>query len=149
MSEQWWMMFEDDQVDVMSVQRAMRGIGKRIDIAVAPNGWLPLDQLRECLHERGGTLPELILLDINLPLGSGHEAIKALKADAEACRIPVVVLSTSDHECDVAAALAAGAAGYFVKPVSFDAFQEMVRIVAEYWELGLKPRQRACGGAAS
>ncbi len=134
-SHNWWLMFEDDQVDVMTVERALRRLERPIDLVVVPNGLSPLEQLRDCQTERKDSSPSLILLDINLPLGSGHETLARLKGDPATRRIPIVVLSTSDQERDVSSALAAGAAGYFVKPPGFAEFQRLVQTLADYWHL--------------
>lgn len=143
MTQAWWMLYEDDQVDVMAIDRALQRLGHSVDLMVAPNGLNPEEQLRECEKSRGGLPPDLILLDINLPLGSGHETLAALKQNESAKRIPVVVISTSDQEKDVRLAFEGGVAGYFVKPSGFEEFVGVMRALTQYWSLSLPRRVAA------
>lgn len=77
--------------------------------------------------------PDLILLDINMPRMNGRELLTALKADEKLASIPVVVLTTSDIERDVAASYKMGAAGYITKPVDIDQFIDAIRQLDNYW----------------
>ena len=139
MNRPWWLLIEDDQVDTMSVERSLRVAGSEIDLAVVPNGFEPVEHFRASMRERHGFPPQLILLDINLPLASGHEVLSALKAAPEARRVPVVMLTTSGHDRDIHEAYERGAAGYFVKPLDFSAFTEAIRVLADYWALARLP----------
>ncbi|WP_374571167.1 response regulator [Phenylobacterium sp.] len=77
--------------------------------------------------------PRAVFLDLKLPKVDGLEVLRRIKADPRTQATPVVVLSSSREERDVAAAYAAGANSYVVKPVNFDQFSQMVRQVAAYW----------------
>lgn len=78
-------------------------------------------------------LPDLILLDLNLPKINGHEVLKEIKARPYLKRIPIVVLTSSKDEGDRAKSYDSGVNSYLVKPVSFEGFLEVVQEVAEYW----------------
>lgn len=78
-------------------------------------------------------MPKVILLDLKLPDKSGLEVLRELKADERTKYIPVVVLSTSREEKDVAEAQKLGLNGYVVKPDDFEKFAEAVRHIGYYW----------------
>lgn len=77
--------------------------------------------------------PDLVLLDLRLPKVDGLDVLKAVKADPELGRIPVVVLTTSKQEMDVARAYQLHANSYTVKPVDFDAFVKLMNTIGYYW----------------
>jgi len=87
--------------------------------------------------------PRFILLDLKLPKVSGLEVLRQIKADARTRRIPVVVLTSSKEERDVAASYDLGVNSYVVKPVGFEEYTAAVADVARYWnnlnEVGGRP----------
>jgi CheY-like chemotaxis protein len=78
-------------------------------------------------------MPGLILLDLNMPRKDGREALREIKADPELREIPVVVLTTSKAEEDVANSYSDGANSFITKPVSFAALIEVVQTLGKYW----------------
>ena len=83
--------------------------------------------------------PDLILMDLSLPRMDGWEATRRLKADERTRTIPVVILTSSREEPDIAAAYRLGANSYIVKPVDFEAFARAVSEVGLYWLLLNEP----------
>lgn len=77
--------------------------------------------------------PGLVLLDLRLPKVDGLEVLKRIKADAELAQIPVVILTTSTAESDVARAYDCHANSYLVKPVDFTQFVELMEVLDYYW----------------
>ena len=77
--------------------------------------------------------PDLVLLDLRLPKLSGHEVLKQIKSLEELRAIPVVILTTSKNEYDIAKAYLNHANSYLVKPLGLDKFQEMVKEIEVYW----------------
>jgi len=77
--------------------------------------------------------PEMILLDIHLPKVNGHEVLRQVKRDDRLKTIPVIMLTTSDRDEDVAESYGAGANSYIAKPVSSADFRAHIRTVKEYW----------------
>ena len=75
----------------------------------------------------------MILLDLRLPKLSGHEVLKQIKSLEELRAIPVVILTTSKNEYDMAKAYLNHANSYLVKPLGLDKFQEMVKEIEVYW----------------
>ena len=140
------LLVEDDEVDVMAVERAMRQNEMANPLHVVGDGE---EALRFLLHEdeygdpETAPRPDLILLDLNMPRMNGLEFLRIVKKSVELREIPVVVLTTSDEEKDVKLSYAHCAAGYIVKPVSFDNFVEAVKTLFVYWTLSRTPRQAA------
>ena len=77
--------------------------------------------------------PNLVLLDINLPGMSGFDVLHRMKADPELCTIPVVMLTASSDEQDVAKSYASGASTFITKPVQPDDFKNVIEQFASYW----------------
>jgi CheY-like chemotaxis protein len=132
------LLVEDDPVDAMTMCRAFRSAGIAHPLQVVQNGKEALAYLRGAdRYATGGSVPRphLILMDLNMPLMSGHELLLILKRDLELRRIPVVIVSTSDREKDVGLAYDLGAAGYVVKPLEFVRFVSAVETICRYWRL--------------
>jgi CheY-like chemotaxis protein len=126
------LLVEDDQVDVMNVQRAFNKSHISSPLRVAGNGVDALDQLR------GGDISLhrlLILLDLNMPRMNGIEFLRELRKDSELRHLPVVVLTTSDDERDRIDAYHLNVAGYIVKPVTFTNFCDAMATLNKYWQL--------------
>ncbi|OIQ88074.1 response regulator rcp1 [mine drainage metagenome] len=77
--------------------------------------------------------PDLILLDLNMPRLDGRDVLEALHADPGLADIPVVVMTTSDAEADIARSYALGANSFITKPVDFDRFQQVMQAIEAYW----------------
>jgi CheY-like chemotaxis protein len=126
------LLVEDDQVDVMNVQRAFKKNNIANPLWVAGNGVEALDKLKTgeiSLHRL------LVLLDLNMPRMNGIEFLKALRAEDEFRHLPVVVLTTSDDERDRIEAYHLNVAGYIVKPVTFQNFCDAMATLNKYWAL--------------
>jgi CheY-like chemotaxis protein len=126
------LLVEDDQVDVMNVQRAFRKNNISNPLWIAGNGVEALDKLRS------GEIPQsrlLVLLDLNMPRMNGVEFLRHLRADGELRQLPVVVLTTSDDERDRLEAYHLNVAGYIVKPVTFVNFCDAMATLNKYWSL--------------
>ena len=82
---------------------------------------------------------DLILLDLNMPRMNGTEFLKTIKADEALKKIPVIVLTTSNSEQDIARSFELGAAGYMVKSVDYKKFTEIIKTIDLYWTLSELP----------
>jgi CheY-like chemotaxis protein len=83
--------------------------------------------------EPAARLPDLILLDLNLPRKDGRELLAEIKADERLRRIPVVVLTTSQAEDDIAKAYGLYANCYITKPMDLDQFARVVKSIEDFW----------------
>jgi len=77
--------------------------------------------------------PGIVLLDLNMPKKDGREALREMKADPELCRIPIVVLTTSQAEEDVIRTYGLGVSSFITKPVSFEGLVDAVQVICRYW----------------
>lgn len=127
------LLVEDDEIDVMTVRRALRELHVANPLDVAGNGEEALDYLKS--HDA----PCLILLDINMPRMNGIEFLRVAKADEALCTIPVVVLTTSHEERDKLESFKLGVAGYMNKPVDYREFVETIRTIDLYWSISELP----------
>lgn len=130
------LLVEDNEDDALLIQRAFRRIGSVHPIRVLPDGEQAVAYLsgQGAYAERAShPLPALMLLDLKLPRRSGFEVLEWLRGEPGLRRLPVVVLTSSQESQDVDRAADLGANSYLVKPVHFDALQEMVRSLRLYW----------------
>jgi CheY-like chemotaxis protein len=130
------LLAEDDSDDRLLVKDAMSDCGWEGEIHCVENG----EELLDYLMRRGkyqatspAPRPGLILLDLNMPKKDGREALRQIKADPSLKRIPVVVLTTSKADTDVASLYDLGANSFVSKPVRFDALVDVFRILGQYW----------------
>lgn len=133
------LLVEDDEVDIMNVMRAFKKINLTNPLYIARDGVEALALLRGPCGPAGMGRPGIILLDINMPRMNGIEFLSAIRLDPELKILPVIVLTTSDEECDVIAAYQLNVAGYIVKPVSFEQFVEAMAALDHYWTLSEMP----------
>jgi CheY-like chemotaxis protein len=120
----------------MLVKDAFRELGIKNDFRSVENGKALLDYLRRAGDYADSSLspqPDLILLDLNMPLVPGKEALKEIKASGKLRSIPVVVLTTSAEKANVAECYCLGASAYVVKPVGFHALTDAARSISEFW----------------
>ena len=130
------LLVEDNPSDVELTRRALRKNGIPNELVVAEDGQEALDYVFSSGRHAGRSPaepPVLILLDLRLPKVDGLAVLEALKSNQASRRIPVVVLSTSNEECDLSAAYDLGVNGYIRKPVDFDRFVDAVKHVGNYW----------------
>ena len=123
-------LVEDDEVDVMNVQRAFEKASILAPVFRAGDGVEALDLLR------GSSLPaarRLVLLDLNMPRMNGIEFLHELRADERLRNTTVVVLTTSDDERDKMDAFEMNVAGYLLKPVTFASFVDLMSALDRYW----------------
>jgi PAS domain S-box-containing protein len=131
---------EDNPADVRLVSEALREGRHDIRVTVVEDGQAALDLLSE-RAARGAPLPDLVLLDLNLPRCSGREVLRILKENPRLRQVPVVVLSGSAAESDVRDAYALRANSYVQKPARYE---ELVATMASLREFWLGRVRRAC-----
>ena len=125
------LLVEDDNVDVMTVKRALRDVHVTNQLVHTSNG----EEALEYLKNESNRKPYVILLDLNMPKMNGIEFLKTINSDEELKKIPVVVLTTSKDEHDIAESFKLGVAGYMVKSVDYESYVETIRKIVLYWIL--------------
>jgi CheY-like chemotaxis protein len=130
------LLVDDNEDDVYLTRRAFRGTRMPVNLHHVDNGEKCLAFLRKEAPYAGTPNPDLVLLDINMPVMDGHEVLEAINADARLRHQAVVVLTTSAEESDVRAMYGRRCNSYITKPVDFEKFERMVQQLTDYW-LGL------------
>jgi CheY-like chemotaxis protein len=130
------LLVEDNADDEALTIRALVKNNIKNEVVVARDGPEALDYLFG-LHAYKGrdvsVLPQIVLLDLNLPKIDGLQVLRAIRADDRTKRLPVVILTSSKQESDLITGYDLGANSYVRKPVDFTAFAEAVRTLGLYW----------------
>ena len=116
------LLVEDDQMDVMNVQRELRKQNINVPLVHARNGREALNLLRGENGETKMARPGLVMLDLNMPRLNGLELLKILREYPEFSDLNVFIMTTSDLDVDRSGANALGVSGYTIKPLTFDSF---------------------------
>lgn len=130
------LMADDDDDDRLLTRDAVAEAGLEGNLLFVQNGEELLDYLcrRGKYHEPSSApRPGLILLDLNMPLKDGREALREIRADPELRRIPVVVLTTSKADTDIGAIYELGANSFISKPFQFEALVTVMKMLSQYW----------------
>lgn len=147
------LMADDDPDDRMLLEDAWGETDLQPELRFVGDGEELLDYLRRRGPFAGAAAapePALILLDLNMPKKDGREVLAELKADRQLRHIPVVVLSTSRADEDIARSYALGVSGFITKPSSFAELVRVVRALQAYWlDVVQLPRRPEAGPAAA
>ncbi|CAN5589441.1 response regulator [soil metagenome] len=127
------LLVEDNEGDILLTLEAFEECKVKSEISVARNGKEALD----FVFKRGAFAdvkkPDLILLDINMPIFNGHEVLRQIKADAELKKIPVIMLTTSSNQNDIDMAYESYCNSYVKKPLEIRDFLSAVLKIEEFW----------------
>lgn len=138
MADKHVLLVEDNPDDEALTMRALKKAHILNPVVIVRDGAEAVEYLT-CIgryaHRDPTDTPQVILLDLNLPLISGLEVLRKLRADAHAKLLPVVVLTSSREEEDLVASYSLGANSYVRKPVDFGEFAEAVRKLGLFWLL--------------
>jgi CheY-like chemotaxis protein len=130
------LMADDDAEDCMLATEAFRESGSEAAFSCVADGIELMDYLAERSQSAAGALPDLILLDLNMPRKDGRKALVEIKSQPALQRIPIVILTTSEEQRDIAFTIDAGADSFITKPATFDEWVEIMKSLAEYWLAG-------------
>jgi two-component system response regulator len=128
------LLVEDNPDDVELTRDALESNGIVNQLAVAEDGAAALAYLATA-----DPLPRVVLLDLHMPKLDGIEVLKRMRADPRTRNVPVVVLTTSNEECDLIESYRSGANSYVRRPVAFGEFHQAVRTLGMYWLLLNEP----------
>ena len=134
------LLIEDNPDDVELTLRAFKKHNIANHITVANDGEKALEVIFNCCDKEIKTeRPDLILLDLKLPKIDGMDVLKEIKKNSETKVIPVIILTSSKEESDLAESYQLGANSYIRKPVNFEKFTEVVMRLGLYWLLINEP----------
>ncbi|NES94581.1 MAG: response regulator [Desertifilum sp. SIO1I2] len=127
---------DDDEDDRLLLKEALEENALSHTLHFVEDG----EELMNYLHRQGkyvslseSALPNLILLDLNMPRKDGREALQEIKADPQLRRIPVVILTTSQAEEDIEQSYDLGVSSFITKPVTFESLVQLMKTLGEYW----------------
>jgi two-component system, chemotaxis family, response regulator Rcp1 len=127
------LLVEDNAADVRLTQEVVRKSRVPCNLYVARDGEQAMRMLRRKGEHQNLPLPDLVLLDLNLPLKDGRQVLTEMKQDEVLRSIPVVVLTTSRAESDISTCYLLHANSYMVKPVDLAEFERVVEDIQRYW----------------
>jgi two-component system, chemotaxis family, response regulator Rcp1 len=127
------LLVEDNPGDVRLTQEALKEAKIRNKLHVVADGVEAIDFLTNTGGYSGMPVPDLIMLDLNLPRKDGREVLAEIKGNAQLRRIPVVVLTTSSAEEDIRGAYDLHANCFITKPVDFIQFTRVIKSIEEFW----------------
>lgn len=127
------LLVEDDPGDVDLVRKALAVFEQRVALHVVEDGLKALCFVRREPPYQNAPHPDLILLDLNLPMKTGQEVLREMRGDSRVKQVPVLVWTTSDSETDIRAAYQSGANCFVSKPVVLGEFIRSVQSMVGYW----------------
>jgi chemotaxis family two-component system response regulator Rcp1 len=127
------LLVEDSAGDVRLTQEAFRAANPSVDLHIANDGMEAMIFLRNQNGHANSPRPHMILLDLNMPRMDGPQVLAEIKKDDKLKTIPIVILTTSEAEADVAKSDQLQANCYLTKPVPLDAFEELLKCLNEFW----------------
>ena len=127
------LLVEDNDDDVVLTERGFKKAQLAVNLHRVENGKKCLEFLRREGEYAAARTPDLILLDLNMPVMDGREVMAEIVNDDELCKLPVVILTTSAAEADLLCMYKLRCNTYITKPVDFHEFQKAIEDLANYW----------------
>lgn len=124
------LLIDDDMIEIMKLNRTISSLKLNHNIVEANNGEEALKIL-----EKKDTLPDIILLDLNMPKINGIEFLSILKNDEVLKYIPTIILTTSNNQKDLLECYKIGIAGYVIKPLKYEDYVSKIERVLNYWSV--------------
>jgi len=126
-------MADDDEEDCLLATEAFAYSGSDAGFSCVEDGIKLMEYLEDRSRAAPGRLPNLILLDLNMPRKDGRRALLEIQSDPALRHIPIVILTTSKEQRDIDSSLEAGAKSFITKPGTFDQWIEIMKSLAENW----------------
>lgn len=127
------LIVEDNEGDIVLTLEALKEVKVANKVTVARDGLEALNMLKRTTPYENFILPDILLLDINLPKMNGKEVLSFIKSDPVLKMIPVIMLSTSSSENDIKDSYTNHANCYITKPTDFSQFTELIKTVENFW----------------
>ena len=124
------LFIEDDLIETMKFERVINKLNLKHTFFVANNG----EEALKVLSDKD-KLPDIILLDLNMPKINGIEFLSILKNDDNLKHIPTVILTTSNNQKDLLECFKIGVSGYVLKPLKYEVYVEKIQQILSYWSI--------------
>ncbi len=127
------LLVEDNEGDILLTKEAFEESRVQTEISVARNGQEALDFLFKRGAYKEAKKPDLVLLDINIPIFNGHEVLMKIKANEQLKKIPIIMLTTSSNPKDIDTAYINHCNSYVKKPLEMEDFLNAILKIEEFW----------------
>ncbi|MBA2611157.1 MAG: response regulator [Bacteroidetes bacterium] len=127
------LLVEDNEGDILLTLEAFEECKVKSEISVAKNGKEALDFLFKRGEFADVKKPDIIFLDINIPIFNGHEVLRQIKADPNLKKIPVIILTTSSNQKDIDSAYENHCNSYVKKPLEISEFLDAILKIEDFW----------------
>ncbi len=127
------LLVEDSEGDIRLTREALRDAKIKVNLSVARDGEEAMAFLRRDPPHQEVPRPDLILLDLNMPRKDGREVLAELKSDDDLCKIPVVVLTTSEASNDICDSYRLHANCFITKPIGLEQFMQVIQQIEDFW----------------
>lgn len=127
------LLVEDNEGDIALTLDAFEESKVKMEISVTRNGQEALDYLFRRGNYENSKKPDIILLDINIPIFNGHEVLRQIKASPSLKKIPVIMLTTSSNPKDINLAYENHSNSYVKKPLNMEEFLEAILQIEQFW----------------
>jgi CheY-like chemotaxis protein len=124
------LLVEDNLIEIMKMKRTISFLNLKHMIHEAKNGEEALKFL-----ENSANIPDIILLDLNMPKINGIEFLRIIKASNELKHIPTIILTTSSNQKDLLECYITGISGYILKPLKYEDYLKKIEVVLSYWSV--------------
>ncbi len=127
------LIVEDNEADRSLLKVLFANTGIKVNLHFAKSGMEGADFIfgREAFFNR--PVPDLILMDLNIPQKDGRELMKEIKSNVDFCSIPVIILSTTSNEREISDSYLCGATAFLTKPSSLNTFQDTINSLCNFW----------------
>lgn len=127
------LLVEDNEADVILTQEAFKASKLTVNMDIVDDGEKCMAYLRKQEPYRDAPTPDLVLLDLNLPVMDGREVLAEMLKDDALRKLPVVVLTTSKSDSDLIAMYNLRCNSFITKPIDFQQFHRVVQSLCDYW----------------
>ena len=124
------LLVEDNLIEIMKMKRTISFLNLKHTIYEANNG----EEALSFLEDRTN-MPDIILLDLNMPKINGIEFLKIIKKEEDLKHIPTIILTTSSNQKDLLECYRTGMSGYILKPLKYEDYVKKIEVVLSYWSL--------------
>jgi CheY-like chemotaxis protein len=122
------LLVEDDRIEIIKLKKSIPKEFDNYTLTLANNGSEAFSILEK-------DVPDMILLDLNMPDTNGIEFLKIIKSNEDLKHIPVIILTTSNHNKDIKECYKLGIAGYIIKPLKYEEYELKIQALINYWSL--------------
>lgn len=127
------LLVEDNEGDILLVKEALELSENNYNLHVITNGEQVMDYLKQRGEFKDKRLPDLILLDLNLPRKNGKDILRDIKSDSDLEVIPIIIFTSSNAESDIVSCYKLKANSYVNKPADFLDYVNVIKNIKEYW----------------